>query len=251
MALGPNYDAAPRPYTGAGATAAEVDAGLRAYMLRVYNYMASGLLLTGIVAYFAASTPAIMELLYTASARGALQPTMLAYIVMFAPLAFILVLSFGINRIQASTAQALFWVFAVVMGLSVANIFLMYTGASISRVFFISAATFGAMSLYGYTTKRDLSKFGTFLLMGLIGIVIAGLVNMFLQSSALQFVISVIGVLVFVGLTAHDTQQIKLIYAESDSQDTATKKAVMGALSLYLDFLNLFMLLLQLFGERK
>jgi uncharacterized protein len=251
MALGPNYDARTRPFSRAEAEAVETDVGLRAYMLRVYNYMASGLLLTGIVAYAVARTPALMELLYTASPSGQLQPTLLAYIVMFAPLAFILVLSFGINRIQASTAQALFWVFSVVMGLSITHIFLTYTGTSIARVFFISAATFAGMSLYGYTTKRDLSKFGSFLLMGLIGIIIAGLVNMFLQSSALQFVISVVGVLIFVGLTAHDTQQIKHMYYEADSADTATKKAVMGALSLYLDFLNLFLLLLQLFGERK
>jgi FtsH-binding integral membrane protein len=251
MALGPNYDARTRPLTRAEVEAGEVDAGLRAYMLRVYNYMASGLLLTGIVAYTFAQTPALMELLYSATPDGRLQPTLLAYIVMFAPLAFILVLSFGINRIQASTAQALFWVFSVVMGLSITHIFLTYTGTSIARVFFISAATFAGMSLYGYTTKRDLSKFGSFLLMGLIGIIIAGLVNLFLQSSALQFVISVIGVLVFVGLTAHDTQTIKHMYYESDTADTMTKKAVMGALSLYLDFLNLFLLLLHLFGDRR
>jgi len=251
MALGPNTDARMRPYAQSGAYAADYDAGLRAHMLRVYNYMASGLLLTGIVAYFTASTPAIMQMFYTASATGQLQPTMLAYIVMFAPLAFILVLSFGINKMSASTAQGVFWLFTVVMGLSSAHIFLTFTGGSIARVFFISAATFGAMSLYGYTTKRDLSKFGSFLIMGLIGIIIASIVNIFVGSSALQFVISVIGVLVFVGLAAHDTQQIKLIYDEADASDTATKKAVMGALSLYLDFLNLFMLLLQLFGDRR
>ncbi len=251
MALGPNTDIGSRPYGQTGAYAEAYDAGLRSYMLRVYNYMASGLLLTGIVAYFTASTPEIMQLFYTASARGQLQPTMLAYIVMFAPLAFILVLSFGINKMSASTAQAVFWVFTVVMGLSSAHIFLTFTGGSIARVFFISAATFGAMSLYGYTTKRDLSKFGSFLIMGLIGIMIASIVNIFVGSSALQFIISVVGVLVFVGLAAHDTQQIKLIYDEADASDTATKKAVMGALSLYLDFLNLFMLLLQLFGDRR
>ena len=251
MALGPNYDARTRPLTRAEAEAAEVDVGLRAYMLRVYNYMASGLLLTGIIAYAAAQSPAVMELLYTATPQGVLQPTLLAYIVMFSPLAFVLVLSFGINRLQASTAQALFWAFAAIMGLSITHIFLTFTGTSIARVFFISAATFGGMSLYGYTTKRDLSRFGSFLLMGLIGIIIASLVNMFLQSSAMQFVISVVGVLVFVGLTAHDTQRIKHLYYEADTADTMTKKAVMGALSLYLDFLNLFLLLLQLFGERR
>jgi len=240
-----------RPYSRTATYAADYDAGLRSYMLRVYNYMASGLLLTGIVAYFTATTPALMQLFYTASATGQLQPTMLAYIVMFAPLAFILVLNFGLHKMQASTAQALFWAFAFVMGLSSAHIFLTFTGASIARVFFISAATFGAMSLYGYTTKRDLSRFGSFLLMGLIGIVIASIVNIFVGSTALQFAISVIGVLVFVGLAAHDTQAIKLIYDEADSADTVTKKSVMGALSLYLDFLNLFILLLQLFGDRR
>ena len=178
-------------------------------------------------------------------------PSMLAYIVMFSPLAFILVLSFGIQRMKASTAQAVFWVFAGVMGLSLVNIFLVYTGVSIVRVFFITAATFGVMSIYGYSTKRDLSKFGSFLIMGLFGIIIASIVNMFIQSSAMQFVISIIGVLIFVGLTAHDTQRIKLMYYEGDGSETMTKKAVMGALSLYLDFLNLFLLLLQLLGSRR
>ena len=228
-----------------------LDVGLRQHMLKVYNYMTSGLLLTGIVAYAGVQIPALLNLMYAAGPGGALQPTMFAYIVMFSPLAFILVLNFGIQRMQASTAQLVFWAFAAIMGLSMTHLFLVYTGTSITRVFFITAATFASMSLYGYTTKRDLSKFGSFLMMGLIGIIIASIVNMFLQSSAMQFVISVIGVLVFVGLTAHDTQKIKLMYSEFDHSETASKKAVMGALSLYLDFLNLFMMLLYLFGDRR
>jgi len=228
-----------------------IDAGLRAYMLRVYNLMASGLALTGIIAYFSANTPAILNMLYVAGPDGVVQPTGLAYIVMFSPLAFVLALSFGINKMQASTAQAVFWGFAAVMGLSMANIFLIYTGASITRVFFITAGTFAGMSLYGYTTKRDLSGMGSFLMMGLIGIIIASIVNMFMQSSAMQFVISVVGVLVFVGLTAYDTQKIKSIYQEADGAETMSKKAIMGALTLYLDFINLFIMLLRLFGQRR
>jgi len=233
------------------AAAAEIDVGLREYMLRVYNYMASGLALTGIIAYMSANTPAIINLLYAPAAGGGLQPTMLAWIVMFSPLAFILVLSFGVNKMKASTMQAVFWGFSAVMGLSLSNIFLTYTGVSIARVFFITSGTFAGMSLYGYTTKRDLSGFGSFLMMGLIGVIIASVVNMFLQSAAMQFVISVIGVLVFVGLTAYDTQRIKSLYMESDGHEVASKKALMGAVTLYLDFINMFLLLLQLFGNRR
>jgi len=237
---------------GAQASASvDIDAGLRQYMLRVYNYMASGLALTGIIAYFSANTPAILNMLYVAGPDGMVQPTGLAYIVMFSPLAFVLALSFGINKMQASTAQAVFWAFAGVMGLSLANIFLLYTGASITRVFFITAGTFAGMSLYGYTTKRDLSGMGSFLMMGLIGIIIASVVNMFMQSSAMQFVISVVGVLVFVGLTAYDTQKIKSVYAEADGSEVMAKKAIMGALTLYLDFINMFLMLLRLFGDRR
>jgi len=229
----------------------QIDAGLREYMLRVYNYMASGLALTGIIAYFSANTPAILNMLYVAGEGGVLQPTGLAYLVMFSPLAFVLVLSFGINKMQASTAQTVFWAFAAVMGLSMASIFLVYTGASITRVFFITAGTFAGMSLYGYTTKRDLTGMGSFLMMGLFGIIIASIVNMFLQSSAMHFVISVLGVLIFVGLTAYDTQKIKSVYEEADGAEVMTKKAIMGALTLYLDFINLFVMLLRLFGDRR
>jgi FtsH-binding integral membrane protein len=229
----------------------KIDAGLREYMLRVYNYMASALTLTGIIAYFSANTPTIINTLYSAGPSGYLEPTGLAYLVMFSPLAFVLALSFGINKMQASTAQAVFWAFAAVMGLSLANIFLLYTGASITRVFFITAGTFAGMSLYGYTTKRDLTGMGSFLMMGLIGIIIASVVNMFLASSALHFVISVVGVLIFVGLTAYDTQKIKSMYLEADVVEVMSKKVIMGALTLYLDFINLFVMLLRLFGDRR
>jgi uncharacterized protein len=218
-----------------------IDAGLRAYMLRVYNCMAGGLALTGAVAYAAASS----------GFYQAIAATPLIWLVMLAPLGFVLVLSFGIQRMSAATATVLFWTYAAVMGLSLGSIFLVFTGTSIARVFFITAATFGAMSLYGYTTKSDLSGFGSFLLMGLIGILIASVVNIFLESSALQFAISVIGVIVFVGLTAYDTQRIKEMYLDSDTDEVEGKKAIMGALALYLDFINLFMMLLQLFGQRR
>ena len=229
---------------------AEIDVGLRAYMLRVYNYMAVGLTLTGVISYVVAHTPALSSLFYMRTAVG-VEPTMLAYIAMFSPLAFVLILSFGIQKMKAATAQLVFWLFAGVMGLSITHIFLTYTGASIVRVFFISASVFAAMSLYGYTTKRDLSGMGSFLFMGLIGIIIASVVNIFLASTMMHFIISVIGVLVFVGLTAYDTQGIKETYNVSDSGEVMQKKAIYGALRLYLDFINLFLMLLRLFGSRN
>lgn len=236
--------------------AAQLDAGLRAYMLRVYNWMASGLLLTGIVAYVIANTGA-SELFYQVvrTPRGlSTVPTILGWVAMFAPLAFILVLSFGINRMSKTTAQALFWAFAAVMGASLSNIFAIYTGASIASTFFVTAAMFGGVSLYGYTTKADLTRMGSFMMMGLIGIIIAGLVNLFLQSSALHFAISVIGVVVFVGLTAYDTQRIKadyIEYAYAEGSEEAGKRSVFDALGLYLNFVNLFQLLLQFMGVRQ
>lgn len=242
MALGSQPRWTVRP--AVGQVGVDVDVGLRDYMLRIYNYMASGLVLTGIVAYVFAQ--------YLETNRDlANSPVM--FLIMLAPLGFVLLFSFGMHRISASTAQALFWVFAAVMGLSLSTIFLRYTGASIARVFFITAGTFAAMSFYGYTTKRDLSQFGSFLIMGLFGIIIASLVNLFIQSSALQFAISVIGVLVFVGLTAWDTQRIKESYYEYQYADGqgATKQAIMGALTLYLDFINLFVMLVQLLGVRR
>ena len=241
MALGSQPRWTVRP--AVGTERADNDVGLREYMLRIYNYMASGLALTGIVAYAFAQSGFYAQV----------AATPLIWLLMLAPLGFILVMSFGINRMSASTAQMLFWLFSGVMGLSLASIFLVFTGASIARVFFITAGTFAAMSFYGYTTKRDLSQFGSFLIMGLIGIIIASLVNIFIASSALQFAISVIGVIVFVGLTAWDTQSIKEQYYELQYADgeTAGKTAIMGALRLYLDFINLFMMLLQLLGARR
>ena len=230
-----------RYMTRAQAEAAQIDVGLRQYMLQVYNYMASGLALTGIVAYLGASTG-----FYAAVAQ-----TPFIWLVVLAPLGAVFFLSFRIQAMSFFAAQAAFWVFSVLMGLSLSYIFLRYTGARIARVFFISAGTFAAMSLYGYTTKSDLSRFGAFLMMGLIGIILASVVNIFIGSTALQFAISVIGVLVFVGLTAYDTQRIKEVYLETDDREVMGKKALMGALTLYLDFINLFVLLLQLFGGRR
>jgi FtsH-binding integral membrane protein len=230
-----------------------IDAGLRAYMIRVYNYMTAGVALTGIVAWFAFSAAVTQT-----SGGLALTPfgqtlfhSPLMWVLVLAPLGLVMVMSFGINRLSPATALTLFFVYAGLLGLSLATIFLVYTHGSIARVFFISAATFGAMSLYGYTTQRDLTAWGSFLFMGLIGIVIASLVNIFLHSSGLDWVISVIGVLVFVGLTAYDTQNIKEMYDPMDDGTIAGRKAVMGALRLYLDFINLFLMLLRLFGDRR
>ena len=222
---------------------AKIDEGLRAYMLKVYNYMTIGLMLTGFIAYFfgkasvAAFTPNGVIL---TSLGQALFNSGLSWIIMLAPLGFVFYLSARLHKISFTTAQTVFWIFSGVMGLSMAYIFIAFTGASIARVFFITAGTFAGMSLYGYTTKKDLSGWGSFLFMGLIGIIIASLVNLFIGSSALQFAISVIGVLVFVGLTAYDTQSIKNMYYSGDSEDVGSKKALMGALRLYLDFINLF-----------
>ncbi len=217
------------------------DAGLRTHMLRVYNYMASGLALTGVVAYVFAFSG-----LYVQLAR-----TPLIWLAILAPLGFVFFLSFKIQTMKASTAQALFWAFAGIMGISMASIFLQFTGASVARVFFITAGTFAAMSLWGYTTKSDLTGMGSFLFMGLIGIIIASVVNMFVASSMLHFIISVVGVIVFAGLTAYDTQRIKSEYAEFHDRETSSKLAIMGALRLYLDFINLFVMLMHLLGDRR
>jgi hypothetical protein len=211
-------------------------------MLRVYNFMASGLALTGIIALAASQSAELMQ---------AIHGTGLRWIVMFGPIGFVFFLSARIHAIKASTAQALFWVYAAMMGLMMSYVFLAYTGESVARVFFITSGTFAAMSLYGYTTKRDLTGLGSFMMMGLIGIIIAMVVNIFLQSAAMQFIISVLGVLIFVGLTAYDTQKIKNMYSAVDSSEIAGKKAIMGALTLYLDFINLFIMLLSLFGDRR
>ena len=232
-----------------------MDEGLRAYMLKVYNYMASGILLTGLVALLSFKMSVVTDANGSITALtqigNALYHSGLKWIVMLAPLGVVLYMSFGINKMSAAKAQSTFWVFASLMGLSLSSIFLIYTGMSITRVFFITAGTFGAMSIYGYTTKRDLTKLGSFLMMGLIGIIIASLVNIFMKSSMMYFVISILGVLIFVGLTAYDTQKIKNMYSASDTGEIIGKKAVMGALTLYLDFINLFIMLLRLFGQRR
>src|SRR5271169_204444 len=230
-----------------------IDAGLRAYMIRVYNYMASGVALTGIVAWLAFQAGVIDTGtgLQLTSFGHAIFQSPLMWVLVLAPLGLVFAISFGINRLSAGTALMLFFVYAGLLGLSLASIFLVYTGTSITRVFFISAATFGAMSLYGYTTQRDLTGIGSFMFMGLIGIVIAMLVNVFLKSSGLDWAISVLGVLVFVELTAYDTQRIKEMYSVQDDGTVAGRKAVMGALRLYLDFINLFLMLLRLFGDRR
>ena len=254
MAISPDFRTYPR--ASAATTAAVLDEGLRAYMLRVYNWMSSGLALTGVIAYAIANVAPLHALFYRDGVNqfGQVvrnQPTGLAILSIFAPLAFVLVLSMGVNRLSKTAAQTLYWVFCAAMGASLTNVFLVYTGDSIVRVFFITAGTFAAMSIYGYTTKSDLSRMGSFLFMGII---IAGLVNMFIGSSALQFAISVIGVLVFTGLTAFDTQRIKATYTQyayADGVDGAAKRSVYDALSLYLNFINLFMLLLQLLGNRN
>ena len=234
---------------------ATVDEGLRAYMLKVYNYMTTGLLLTGLVAYFFGKasivTNELGQIIGITPIGAMLFGSPLKWIVMLAPLGFVFYLSAKINKMSVSSAQITFWIFSAIMGLSLGSIFIVYTQASIARVFFISSGTFAAMSLYGYTTKKDLTKLGGFLFMGLIGIIIASLVNLFFQSSALHFAISVIGVLVFVGLTAYDTQSIKNMYYAGDSESVGGKKALMGALRLYLDFINLFIMLLRLFGQRR
>lgn len=226
----------------AGTMDASIDQGLRSYMLGVYNYMALAVGLTGVVAFFVSQNVAMMQALFSGPQ---------AFVVMFAPLAFVLVLSFGVNRLSAVATQALFWTFAAVMGLSLSTIFIAYASADITRVFFITSAMFGGLSLWGYTTKRDLTGMGSFLFMGLIGLIIASIVNIFLGSTMLEFVISAVGVLVFAGLTAYDTQKIKEnYYVAQQSAEMMKKVSVMGALSLYLDFVNLFLMLLRLFSSR-
>jgi uncharacterized protein len=245
-----NYAAARSGYR---ADQVAIDAGLRAYMIRVYNYMAAGVALTGVVAWLTFSAAVVQTaagLQLTAFGQTIFQSPLL-WVLVLAPLALVFVLSFGINRLQPATALMLFFVYAGLLGLSLASIFLVYTGASITRVFFVSAAAFGALSLYGYTTQRDLTGIGSFMFMGLIGIIIASLVNIFLKSTGLDWAISIIGVVVFAGLTAYDTQSIKEMYDPMDDGTVGGRKAVMGALRLYLDFINLFLMLLRLMGDRR
>lgn len=229
-----------RGYPQAGTSTAGVDQGLRAYMIRVYNYMAMGLAITGLAA-FATLNSGLMPVLFGSP---------LKWVVLFAPLAMVMFLSFRIQSMSFGTAQIAFWAFSALMGLSLAPIALIYTGASIAKVFFITAATFGSFSLYGYTTKRDLSGMGSFMFMGLIGVIIASVVNIFLQSSAVGFALSIMGVLIFTGLTAWDTQKIKSMYYGTNAAALG-HSAIMGALQLYLDFINMFTSLLNLFGDRR
>jgi hypothetical protein len=236
-----------------GVTAATVgvpraarDVGLRSYMLSVYNYMASGVLLTGIVALLFA--PYAGQVLVNASGRGM---SALGWIVTLSPLAIVFAMSFGMTRMRTSTLQLLFWAFAALMGLSMSTLFLVYTQVSIAQTFFATAAAYAGLSLWGYTTKRDLSGFGTFLIMGVVGILVALFINMFLQSSAMALAISAIGVLLFAGLTAYDTQRIKSMYFYVQGSEMAGKTVIMGALQLYLDFINMFQFLLMFMGDRR
>jgi FtsH-binding integral membrane protein len=235
-----------------------IDAGLRAHMIRVYNYMASGVALTGVVSwltYQLAGGDAIQvsggQIAGLTTFGQAVFSGPLTIILCLGTLGLVFFMSYRINRLSVGTALSLFFIYAALLGLMLASVYLAYTGGSIARVFFISATTFGALSLYGYTTQRDLSPIGSFLLMGLIGIIIASLVNIFLASNAMNWMISVVGVLVFAGLTAWDTQKIKEMYSVQDDGTVTGRKAVMGALSLYLDFINLFLMMLRLFGDRR
>ena len=219
------------------------DAGLRSYMIQVYNYMFLGLSITAAVALFVASSPALLQ---------AIHGTALRYVVMIAPLGIVLALGFKISSLSFGTAKKLFWTYAAVMGLSLSYIFIAYTGASIARCFFISASMFGFMSLYGYTTKKDLTSLGSFLIMGVFGLIILMIINIFLKSSGMSFMISIAAIAIFVGLTAYDTQKIKQCYHSLGGTSEVAKKAgLMGALSLYIDFINIFIHLLHLMGERK
>jgi FtsH-binding integral membrane protein len=253
-----NYQA--RVATGARTDAA-IDQGLRAYMLKVYNLMAMGLAITGVAAFAMIMLATTNDPAQAVATLGngkmltgigyAVFASPLRWVIILAPLAMVFFLAFRVNRMSVAAAQTTFWVYAGLVGLSLSSIFLVYTSASIVQTFFVTAAAFGALSLYGYTTKRDLTAMGSFLIMGVFGLIIAMLVNLFLQSSALQFAISAIGVLIFSGLTAYDTQKIKEMYFEGDDVLVAGRKAIMGALTLYLDFINLFTFLLQFLGNRE
>jgi hypothetical protein len=224
------------------------DAGLRSYMLSVYNYMASGVLLTGIIALLFANSSLINFIVDPATGRA----TLFFWVALFAPLGLVMWLSYGINRMSASTAQMVFWAYAALVGVQFSSLFLVYTGASIAQAFFATAGAFLGLSLYGYTTKRDLSGMGTFLIMGVVGLFVAMLINLFLRSTAMNLAISAIGVLIFAGLTAYDTQKIKSIYfSVAGHGEAVAKTAVMGALNLYIDFINMFLFLLRLFGNRR
>ena len=233
-------------FPGVGTVDAALNAGLRSYMLSVYNYMASGVLLSGIVAMlfsrWLATSPAAFQMVYGSPLR---------WVIALAPLAFVMVMSFGINRLSITTTRALYWAFAVLMGISLSSIFFVYDGTSIATAFFATAASFAGLSLFGYTTKKDLSGFGTFLIMGLVGIIVASIINIFVGSGTMALVISILGVLIFAGLTAYDTQKIKTTYFQVAGSEFAAKAVVMGSLNLYLDFINMFLFILRLFGNRN
>ncbi|MFT8777111.1 MAG: Bax inhibitor-1/YccA family protein [Gluconacetobacter liquefaciens] len=256
MAFSPDFRTMSRP-AGTGVGAGVIDQGLRAYMLRVYNWMASGLVLTGLVAYLVANTSlrgAFFAEMLMPNGGVAVRPTGLGMLAMFAPLGFVLVMSLGVNRLSRQAVQMLFWAFCAVMGASLSSILLTFTGVSVVRVFFVTAGTFSAMSIWGYVTRTDLTRFGSFLIMGLFGLVIAGVVNLFLHSPMVYMLYSVVGVFIFIGLTAFDTQRIKMThqqFAYYDGPDGAAKRAVYDALSLYLNFINLFQFLLQFMGVRN
>ena len=238
----PRMVGAPPAAAGAGSRDSVYDAGLRSYMLSVYNYMASGVLLTGVVALLFVKSGMAQDVMFG--------PGITKYLIIFAPLAFVMAMSFGLNKMSTGTLQMLFWGFATVMGLSMSTIFLVYTGASIAQTFFATAAAFAGLSLWGYTTKKDLSGMGTFLIMGLVGLIVASVINIFMQSGTMALVISFVGVLIFAGLTAYDTQKIKSMYAHVAGTDMMGKTVIMGALSLYLDFVNMFQFLLSFLGSR-
>ena len=238
----PRMVGAPPAAAGTGRRDVAYDAGLRSYMLSVYNYMASGVLLTGIVALLFAQSGMAQDIMFG--------PGLTKYLIIFSPLVFVLAMNFGINKMSTGTLQMLFWGFAIVMGLSMSTIFLVYTGSSIAQTFFATAAAFAGLSLWGYTTKKDLSGMGTFLIMGVVGLLVASVINIFMQSTTMNLVISFIGVLLFAGLTAYDTQKIKSMYAYVAGTDMMGKTVIMGALSLYLDFINMFQFLLQFMGSR-
>lgn len=230
-------------YKDVDISSAYADAGLRAHMLRVYNYMGCGLAVTGVVAYFASTSAQLMSVLF--------ENPIVSLLLMLSPLIMVFALSWRISKIESSTANVLFWIFASLMGLSLSSVFLIYTGASIVTTFFVTSSMFLSMSIYGYITDTDLSKMGSIMIMGLIGVIVASLINLFMRNSMFEFVISIIGVVIFTGLTAYDTQNIKNMYLESDSVEIANKKAIVGALSLYLNFINLFLHILRFLGVRR
>ncbi len=246
------FNQEPQSWAAAQAGSVSVDAGMRSYMLGVYNYMASALVLTGVFAWAGANFAPVMQMLYRVEGDRLMGMTPLGWIVAFAPLLFIFALNMGINRLSFGKAQLLFWAFAAVMGLSMSSLFFLYTATSMARVFFITSIAFGGLSLYGYTTKKNLTGMGSFLIMGLWGLFAASIVNIFLGSSGLGFAISILGVGIFAGLTAYDTQRLKTMYYEvQGNAENTMKVALLGALSLYLDFINLFMMLLRLTGDRR